>query len=268
MKFYQPEQKALVFIKKSATANFWDGLWKSRGDARAAIAKMGGNSLVTQITQRYLKPGDGPILEGGCGRAHYVYALTGLGYDCTGLDYAKETVEDLQQSFPELKVVQGDVREMPFPDGSFVGYWSLGVIEHFWDGYEPIAREAARVLRSGGYLFLTFPQMSWLRRLRVKLGFYPVWKERARQPEDFYQFALNVPQTVATFGRFGFSVIEQRQKDGLKGAKDELVALRSLLQWLYDYKGTNFLVRVLRKASELFFTPIAGHTTLIVFKKA
>lgn len=266
MKFVHPEHGSLIFIKQDATSNFWDTHWKARTDTRQVVPKAGKNSLVTKITEKYLRPENGAILEGGCGRGNYVFALKELGYDCTGLDYAKETVEDLNQSFPELKIVYGDVRKLPFPDDAFIGYWSLGVIEHFWDGYDPIASEMARVIKRGGYLFLTFPQMSWLRRVRVALGFYEPWLDVQKKPEHFYQFALSAKQVIGRFKELGFEVVETRQKDGLKGTKDELSRFKPLLQRIYDFNGKNIIMRIIRKVLEVTLTPFAGHSILIVLR--
>ena len=68
---------------------------------------------------------------------------------------------------PDLNIDFGDVRSLPYKKSSFDGIWSLGVIEHNWDGYDQILREAHRVLRSGGYFFLAFPSFSPLRKLKV-----------------------------------------------------------------------------------------------------
>ena len=66
---------------------------------------------------------------------------------------------------PELHPVLGDVRNLPLEDDSVDGYWSLGVIEHLYDGYGDIFREMYRVIRRDGYLFLTFSHME-----RLELG--------------------------------------------------------------------------------------------------
>lgn len=266
MKYFDPERGSLIFIKEEANAEFWDKQWKPR-DLTKLPSKKQSNSFVTRITEKYLKPSDGPLLEGGCGRGHYVSALASCGYDCTGLDYAKETVSDLNHHRPDLKILYGDVRELPFPPNAFSGYWSLGVIEHFWDGYDPIAHEMQRVIKPGGYLFLTFPQFSPLRALKARLGMYSVWKETATKPEGFYQFGLDPKRVAKAFEQRGFRLLELRQKDGVKGAKDEIAFLKPFLQKLYDYKGTNLGIRIIRKMSEIVLTPFAGHSVLLVLQK-
>jgi len=63
------------------------------------------------------------------------------------------------------------------------------VIEHFWEGYNEILKEAKRVLKPKGYLFLTFPYMSPLRKFRANLGLYRILDfNNKSKNDDFYQF--------------------------------------------------------------------------------
>ena len=43
-------------------------------------------------------------------------------------------------------------------------------IEHFIDGYDAILSEMYRVIKEGGYLFLTVPSMSIIRKVKAALG--------------------------------------------------------------------------------------------------
>jgi SAM-dependent methyltransferase len=159
----------LVYLEHhAADQNFWDSHW-NLDLARSRKILGTRRTLVTDVTRRYLRPADGPILEGGCGIGVHVAALQNHGYQAIGVDYAAKTMAMVRQYLPRSDVRLGDVRSLvEFPDRHFAGYWSLGVIEHFWSGYEDIAREMLRVLRPGGYLFLTFPHMSPLRRVKAR----------------------------------------------------------------------------------------------------
>jgi len=42
---------------------------------------------------------------------------------------------------------------LKFPNNFFDGYWTLGVIEHFWEGYNQIIEEAKRVIKPGDIYF-------------------------------------------------------------------------------------------------------------------
>jgi SAM-dependent methyltransferase len=259
-KTYDPTARRLVYCGENSSPALWDAHWALDANARANVLAIK-DTLVTHITAQYLKPGDGAILEGGCGRGQNVAALAHHGYSCVGIDYAEQTVTQLNRLAPELDIRLGDVRQLPFADGHFAGYWSLGVIEHFWEGYDPLAREMRRALRPGGFLFLTFPCMSPLRRLKAALRCYP--RHRGDQPGGFYQFALPVSSVVKHFEALGFRLLRAMPHDGENGAMDELPPLRPLLRWLYAYQGPSRLLRRLRAA----IPDWAGHCMLLVLRK-
>ncbi len=159
----------------------------------------------------------------------------------------------------------GDVAALPFEDAWFDGYWSLGVIEHFRGGYEPVLREMRRVIRVGGYLFLTFPQMSWLRRMKARLGFYPLFQGERQEDGGFYQYALPVREVVRAFEANGFRLVEGRSRSRLKGLKDECSAMKPLLQRLYS--GSSRLAGLARLALERLLPDAFGHSMLLVFRR-
>ncbi len=130
----------------------------------------------------------------------------------------------------------GDVRNLPMKDESLDGYWSLGVIKHFYDGYDAILREIHRTIRKDGYLFLTFPHMSKLRQIKARKGLYEIWQGNGDLVADFYQFALNEHQVIEEFEGYGFKLIRKQDFDGVKGFKDEIRIGKSWMQAIYDGK--------------------------------
>lgn len=262
MRCFDKDNNRIVYIERLASSTFWDSHWREEFSARDTLLRTRDNH-VTRVTKRYLKPQDGPVLEGGCGTGRHVAALHNSGFRCIGLDYAEESVSRLRQAVPELDIRWGRLQELDFPSGHFAGYWSLGVIEHYWNGYEQIGREMARVIAPGGYLFLTFPYMSPLRSLKARLRCYPMWRG-SRKPDDFYQFALDHRTVVLDFEEWGFRLVEFRPLNGLKGTKDEIPALKPLLQRLHDYRGKSLLIRGLRYVLTRMLASFAGHVALLV----
>ena len=146
---YAPATDRLVYLDEKATPEFWDERWRAEG--RAGTSRQ--SNEIVRVTRRYLPIG-ARVLEGGCGRADKVKALAEAGFEAIGLDFAEESVRTARLEYPGLDIRIGDVRSLPFPAENFDGYWSLGVIEHFWSGYDGILAEAHRVVRPGGRLFL------------------------------------------------------------------------------------------------------------------
>jgi SAM-dependent methyltransferase len=257
VKYHDAEQGRLIQVGRKASAEFWDDAW-----SRNELASYDPQAVLpfVDLTKHFL-PSGSRILEGGCGAGGKVAALAAAGYRMVGVDYAAETVSRLNDACPDFDIRVGDVFHLDFPDGQFDGYWSFGVIEHFWDGYHQIVREAQRVLRDQGYLFLTFPCMSPLRQLKADLGFYKPWRGVV-EPEGFYQFILSEQEVVQVLRSCGFeiecvSVIQIRS-----GVKQELPVCWKLWEGLARLFGQGF-ERKLSGWLERDWAGRAGHLGLI-----
>lgn len=253
----------MVLLGKKASPAFWDKHW-SVDDFTVKIEKSKNNSFILENTRRFLKKGK--ILEGGCGMGINVYCLHYNGYAAFGVDFAKKTVRKINEYFPELNVSPGDVRNLQFEDNFFDGYWSLGVIEHFFEGYDSIVKEMKRVLKKGGYLFLTYPYMSPLRKLKVNVKIYRNFKEDIK-PDDFYQFVFDPSSVKKDFEKYGFRLTYFKPFGGLKGFKDEIRIVKPLLQRLYDYRGKNRYVKIFKKQLIRLLDKFSSHMILMVFGK-
>lgn len=263
-RYFDKTNNRLIYVGETASDTFWDNHWKSDDPDFEKRVRAGHDSFVIDNTKKYL-PSGARILEGGCGQADKVYALLRCGYDAYGLDYARQIVEKINQCVPELKVCFGDVRQLPFPDSFFDGYWSLGVIEHYYDGYDRILQEMHRVLNEGGYLFVTVPVMSWLRRKKAKLGRYPEYKSSEKTRENFYQFAFEPQQVIDDLKRAGFKLIDVKPYDGVKGLKDEILMLKPFLQPLYE--ASTLPASVLKRILDFTLRRFANHMSLFIMRK-
>ncbi len=258
MNFYEKKYKRIVVIDRKADSNFWDSHWDKEN--LSTMMTRGGSRIVNKFTKRFLKKGS-RILEGGCGTGKNVYNLNKLGYDCYGVDFAKKTVERIKHYFPNLKVSEQDLNHLCFPDNYFSGYWSLGVIEHNFTGYEDMIKEASRVLKPAGYLFLSFPHMSLLRKIKAHFGCYPNFNGE----NGFYEFILDDNQVEKCVKNQGFSLISQHSLDAVKGIKDEISILRPFLRLLY--KNRSLFARGTRYIISTFFAFLVGHSKLMIFQK-
>ena len=265
MKTYSKDLKALVFFKEQATPGFWDKHWGG-DDYYQHLIRYKNLRFIRHYTQKYLPKG-ARVLEGGCGQCEKVYTLCNNSYQAYGVDFAQETLRSVKNAMPELKLIIGNVESLMFKDMTFDGYWSLGVIEHFYDGYDKIALEMGRILKPGGYLFLTFPQMSCLRKIKAHLNLYLQFNRDKVDKERFYQFALDRKLVIEKFRRLGFKEVRISATDGLKGLKDEVSLLKPPLQKLYDYKGKSIIIRGTRYLLDKILAPLTGHSAFVIFKK-
>jgi len=273
-RLYDQANQRLVYVDQEATAEFWDEHWSSYGHVsdtthgisqglRKLLKPYFETNLVLKMSRKYLQD-NATVLEGGCGLGQNVAALTDMGYRAIGIEFARRTVKSSLRLYPTLDIRVDDVRKTKFESASFDAYWSLGVIEHFFEGYLPIANEMARLVRPGGYLFLTFPHMSKLRKWKAKRGYFPLL-ESFDAPKGFYQFALNPSDVVGVFGERGFHLIEQRGISGFKGFKDEIQIPKDVLQRIYDSRL--LLASAFRYLIEPALNSWAGHMLLLVMKR-
>lgn len=262
--YFDKINKRLIYVGKIADANYWDNHWNREISKLKEQIKVKNNNFIIGYTKKYLPIGT-RIFEGGCGLGDKVYALHYHGYDAYGIDYAEKTVKKVNQYAPELKITVGDVRNLSFPDNFFDGYWSLGVIEHFYDGYEKIVSEMLRVLKPKGYLFLTVPVISPLRKTKVRLKKYTEYKESKETRNNFYQFAFDPKLVISDFESKGFDLVDVKPCDGVKGLKDEISLLKPFLQYLYDKE--NRPSRYANKLLDTVFKHFANHICLFIMRK-
>ncbi len=115
----------------------------------------------------------GKVLDLACGEGAVGLYLQSLGCVVTGLDLAGEALKKARQR--GLKVVTGDVeKRLPFPDESFdLVFWGDNV-EHLFNPTKTV-HEIHRILKQGGKLILSCPNMSyWRYRLYfLRFGMVP-----------------------------------------------------------------------------------------------
>lgn len=111
----------------------------------------------------------------------------------------------------------GSADSIPFPDSSFDSIVCTQVFEHL-EFPEKSAREIYRVLKPGGYLLVTVPQMN----------------ELHEEPNDFFRYTRF--GLVSLFGRVGFEVVVQNQRGGFFATVAQ-IKIRYLIDRFSLYKS-------------------------------
>ncbi len=71
-----------------------------------------------------------PVLEIGCATGRDAKLLQSLGFQYTGIDLSPAMVARAQANVPGATFQVADLFQLPFPDGSFYGFWANAVLLH------------------------------------------------------------------------------------------------------------------------------------------
>ncbi len=190
-----------AFVEK-----YWTRVWVEQGGPKGAMA-----SIPTKPEYRLMAPylaglpRGARIMDGGCGLGDWTLSLTQSGYDVLGLDLSRDTVAQLQARFPEARFAAGDIRETGQPAESFDAYFSWGVFEHFEEGQQRCIREAWRLLKPGGLLFITVPFEN------LRLGIRGRFEDgQSSGSMRFYQWRFRRAELVRELSRGGFEAIHTK----------------------------------------------------------
>lgn len=163
-KFLRFRGRLALFKPLRSQREYWEDCWE-KIDLASMLSRITMRSLgeLEPILTRYL-PRKGRILEAGCGWGFCVAALASAGYDVEGVDYATKTVQRVRLAAPGLKIREGNVLGIDAPDGAYLAYISIGVLEHDPDGPGKGLAEARRVINPSGVALIAVPHLNVARR--------------------------------------------------------------------------------------------------------
>ena len=116
------------------------------------------SSLLKQCAEKPIFSRQLQALDIGCGTGMQAAVLSHLGYRVVGVDISPGLVRRAQAKLPTCEFVLGDAQHLPFGDSTFDLINCCGSTLSFIPDYKAALREAARVLRRGGSLFLEVEQ--------------------------------------------------------------------------------------------------------------
>jgi SAM-dependent methyltransferase len=118
----------------------------------------------------------GAVLDVGCGTGWWLAELASrpeIGASLHGLELLRERVAAAGARVPEAQIVNGDVRELPYEDGSFAVVTLFTVLSSLAtrDDVAVALREAARVAAPGGSVLAWEPRIpNSLNRTTIHVG--------------------------------------------------------------------------------------------------
>jgi SAM-dependent methyltransferase len=159
-----------------------------------------GSKIRNDMLREFLRPAPGDlIVDLGCGSGRALVWNRDRGAEAIGIDISPFFSEDARSGVPLLL---GDLRRLPFADGTFTKAWSLDVLEHLSpEALRAMLTEANRVLAPGGELFVythvrknapIAAGLRWINRLArglERIGLIDMRQERLRKSDHLNPLA-------------------------------------------------------------------------------
>ncbi len=210
---------------------------------------------------RFLQPSPADrVLDLGCGSGRVLVWNQPLGAYQAGVDASPFFAAEARSG---VDLALGDLRRLPFADGSFTKSYALDVFEHLSrEALEQMLAEAARVLQPGGALFV-YSHVRRNSRLAVglrainavaraleRLGMLDLRQERLRKSDHVNPLA-DVPDLERTVAAAGFRVARIRYYTPLLAGFVENILVRAAERWMTrraERKGPEVRGSVVRRA--------------------
>ena len=147
-----------------AISDYYDTYWTPAG--HCPTGALSGD--VRRVLEREVRGGDG-CLDVGCGDGRTAGLwLREHAASYTGVDVSRPAVAMARAAGLDARCIE-DAGSLPFPDAQFDAVVCLEVLEHLFEPHVA-CREIARVLRPGGVLVATVPNLThWKSRLDLAL---------------------------------------------------------------------------------------------------
>lgn len=179
------------------------------------------------------------VLDVGAGYGAFSKQLYEMGYDVHACDLFPEIFRFEPVECRKVNIIEG----FPYEDNSFDVAIAIEVMEHIYD-HENFFREVNRILKPGGQLFISTPNILSLKsRVRYLFtGFFYSFK-----PLDLHNYDGLQHVASLTFDQYNYVAI----KNGFEPAIVDIDREQSSSRWLLALYPLMWLYRTLKKVGPM-----------------
>jgi SAM-dependent methyltransferase len=195
-----------------------------------------GSKIRNDMLRAFLAPGPTDlVVDLGCGSGRALLWNRDWRARTVGVDIAPFFAAEARQ---QVDLLLGDLRRLPFADGTFTKAYSLDVLEHLSpDALRGMLAEAARVIAPGGTLFVythvrknarIAVGLRWINALARRLeqaGLIDMRQERLRKSDHLNPLA-DIPELRRVAGETGFRIARIRYYTPIVGGFVENILMR------------------------------------------
>ena len=195
-----------------------------------------GSKIRNDMLRAFLAPGPADlVVDLGCGSGRALLWNRDWPAHAVGIDIAPFFALESRR---QVDLLLGDLRRLPFADGTFSKAYSLDVLEHLSpEALRGMLREAARVIAPGGELFVythvrknapIAAGLRWINALAGRLeqaGWIDLRQERLRKSDHLNPLA-DIPELHRVAADTGFRVKRIRYYTPLVGGFVENILMR------------------------------------------
>lgn len=190
------------------------------------------------------------VLDAGCGSGNISFYLAKKVKRVVGLDINQEAINFAQKyaqknKFKNLSFRRADLRKTPYKKDSFDKIILFEVVEHLnFKNYQKVIAEMYRLLKLGGYLYLTTPN-------EISIWFLIEW--------ILDTFKLTPPlrnnQHILTFSISSLEKVLKRNRFKIKdkGTMNHLSPFVSLFSWSLANKISLLEIKYLKKLGPIIW---------------
>ena len=195
-----------------------------------------GSRIRNDMLRQFLAPGpEDRVIDLGCGSGRALLWNRDWRAVTVGIDIAPFFAREAREG---VDLLLGDLRQLPFADGTFTRAFSLDVLEHLSpEALRGMLTEAGRILTPGGALFVyTHVRknariaigLRWINRLAERLdraGLIDLRQEHLRKSDHLNPLA-DIPELRRVAAAAGFRIKRIRYYTPLVGGFTENVLMR------------------------------------------